>query len=270
MITLQQYINECLTEDQLINNDGIMVNEGFKDIVKRLAVSAAVAAAVINPLSSQVKKTNIESNYLNQIATEYRMSYEKDNHNSKFDIICGLPCDKTTDSWISCLMSLWTLLNGASEYSNVDLSDMGTDMIAKGCIKDIRQVSTPDGKFITMFAVDKNIVTKDIDQKEVAKETIEQQDKSAINMAKYTTNVDKAIDSYKRETGKDCDAVSGGWYKDKQTAYNFAELELATRLSQKTGSTSVSLKDKIRSIKTYHRKESGKYQVVLIVDKGVI
>ncbi len=269
MITLQEYINECLTEDQLISNDGIILNEGFKDIVKRLAVSAAVAAAVINPLSSQVKKTNIESDNLNQIATEYRISYEQDRH-SKCDVVCGLPCNKLSDSWTSCMVSLWTLLNGTSEYSNGDLTKMGEDMITKGCIKDIRQVSTPDGKFITMFAINKNIATKDIDQKEVAKETIEQQDKSAINMTKYITNVDKAIESYKRETGKDCDAVAGGWFKDKQSAYNFAELELATRLSQKTGSASVSLKDKIRSIKTYHRKESGKYQVVLIVDKGVI
>lgn len=269
MITLHDYINECLTEDQLINNDDIMLNEGFKDIVKKLAVSAAVAAAVINPLSSQVKKTNIESDNLNQIATEYKISYEKDMH-SKCDVVCGLPCDKLTDSWTSCMVSLWTLLNGDSKYSNADLTKMGTDMIGKGCIKDIRQVQTPDGKFITMFAVDKNIATKDIDQKEVAKETIEQQDKPATNMTKYTSNVDKAIDSYKKETGKDCDAVTGGWFKDNQSAYDFATLELATRLSQKTGSTSVSLIGKIKSYKTYHRKDTGKYQVVLIVDKGTI
>lgn len=269
MITLQEYITECLTDDQLISNDDIMLNEGFKDIVKRLAVSAAVAAAAINPLSSQVKKTNIESDNLNQIATEYRMSYEKDMH-SKCDVVCGLPCDKLTDSWTSCMVSLWTLLNGTSEYSNADLTKMGEDMVMKGCIKEIRQVSTPDGKFITMFAVNKNIAAKDIDQQEVAKETIEQQDKPTTNMNKYTSNVDKAIDSYKRETGKDCDAVTGGWYRDKQSAYDFAELELATRLSQKNGSTSVSSKDKIKSIKTYHRKDNGKYQVVLIVDKGAI
>ena len=278
MISLQNYLNESLITDQSLLDGQSQIDEGLKDILKKLAMTTVVAAALINPAKAQIEKMNVDSEYLNKISSVYKTNYENE-HNDKCDVVCGLPCDKSTDAWSSCLVSLWTLINGDSKYSSSDLYSMGDKLIMNGCIKDIRNVQTSDGKFVTMFAIKKGIAKSNIDQQDLAQlsvdnETIKSQDNDYKEKSKFDNVKSKVLADYKEKTGKDGEAFIGKSY-EKQSAYDYAELELRAAHARNHGAksgavTNFNMNSKVKDVRIFHNDKNGVYTVVLIVDKGSI
>lgn len=278
MISLQNYLNESLINDQPLLDGQSHIDEGLKDILKKLAMTTVVTAALINPAKAQIEKMNVDSGYLNKISSVYKTNYENE-HNDKCDVVCGLPCDKSTDAWSSCLVSLWTLINGDSKYSSSDLYSMGDKLIMNGCIKDIRNIQTSDGKFVTMFAIKKGIAKSNIDQQDLAQssvdnETIKSQDNEYKEKSKFDNIKSEVLAKYKEKTGKDGEAFIGQ-SREKQSAYDYAELELRAAHARNHGSksgavTNFNMNSKVKDVRIFHNDKTGKYTVVMIVDKGSI
>ena len=270
MISLQNYLNESLINDQPLLDGQSQIDEGLKDILKKLAMTTVVAAALINPAKAQIEKMNVDSEYLNKISSVYKTNYENE-HNDKCDVVCGLPCDKSTDAWSSCLVSLWTLINGDSKYSSSDLYSMGDKLIMNGCIKDIRNVQTSDGKFVTMFAIKKGIAKSNIDQQDLAQSSVDKDTSKSQDSDIHS----RVLRDYKEKTGKDGEAFIGQSH-EKQSAYDFAELELRAAHARNHGAKNgaviqhFNINNKVKDVRIFHNDKTGKYTVVLVVDKGSI
>ena len=274
MISLQNYLNESLINDQPLLDGQSQIDEGLKDILKKLAMTTVVAAALINPAKAQIEKMNVDSEYLNKISSVYKTNYENE-HNDKCDVVCGLPCDKSTDAWSSCLVSLWTLINGDSKYSSSDLYSMGDKLIMNGCIKDIRNVQTSDGKFVTMFAIKKGIAKNNIDQQDLAQSSVDKESVDKDTVKNQDNDIQsRVLKDYKEKTGKDGEAFIGQ-SREKQSAYDYAELELRAAHARNHGAkgvtvTNFNINSKVKDVRIFHNDKTGKYTVVMIVDKGSI
>ena len=271
MISLQNYLNESLINDQPLLDGQSQIDEGLKDILKKLAMTTVVAAALINPAKAQIEKMNVDSEYLNKISSVYKTNYENE-HNDKCDVVCGLPCDKSTDAWSSCLVSLWTLINGDSKYSSSDLYSMGDKLIMNGCIKDIRNVQTSDGKFVTMFAIKKGIAKNNIDQQDLAQSSVDVDKDTPKSQDSDVQS--RVLKDYKEKTGRNGEAFIGQ-SREKQSAYDYAELELRAAHARNHGAKSVTvtnfnINSKVKDVRIFHNGKTGKYTVILVVDKGSI
>ena len=78
MISLQNYLNESLINDQPLLDGQSQIDEGLKDILKKLAMTTVVAAALINPANTQIEKMNVDSEcYKNYLL--YKKSFKKQN-----------------------------------------------------------------------------------------------------------------------------------------------------------------------------------------------
>lgn len=216
MLSLKEYI----TEQQLDNNTYQEINEGvlknatkfLKDNIKKLAVSAAVAASILNPAS--VKATEISGNSGDdlQVLTAQVM---QDTHPTGEvpPAVSGNPCKNPVDALNSAL----SMLSKVLELDDINFNSA----MNNGLITQMHQSKTQDGKVIITFELSKKATSLGMNKNDgdkvvkAIKQHDEQTKKQDFSNDKEMQNIAKKL---KKVYGKKCVIEFTKWHKLRSVA----------------------------------------------------
>ena len=225
MLSLKEYI----TEQQLDNNTYQEINEGvlknatkfLKDNIKKLAVSAAVAASILNPAS--VKATEIQGSSSDglQVLTAQVM---QDNHPTGEvpPAVSGNPCKDSKEAMNSALnmLSIVLDLDGPISFN---------DAISNGLITNLYQGKTQDGKVFYTFELTQKAMSLGMNKKngdkiiKAIKNKEEQTKKQDFSNDKEMKKIIKKVKEY---YGKKCVVEFTNWHKLRSTAGFSASMKM--------------------------------------------
>lgn len=225
MLSLKEYI----TEQQLDNETYQEINEGvlknatkfLKDNIKKLAVSAAVAASILNPAS--VKATEISGNSDDdlQVLTAQVMN---DTHPTGEvpPAVSGNPCKNPVDALNSALSMLSTVLE-------LDDNISFNSAMSNGLITQMHQSKTQDGKVIVTFELSKKATSLGMNKKDGDKvvKAIKQHDEQTKKQDfSNDKEIQKIIKKLKKVYGKKCIIEFTKWHKLRSTAGFSASMKM--------------------------------------------
>ncbi len=243
MITLQQYLNENLDINEgikdsiknIIKNFEAKIKKlDYKSIISKFVVSTALAASLLNPMKIHAEKLPYNSGDYSNINAYIAKNDKADGERYAFSAFGKDNEDAVKNAFALLHMSIYG--------DNFDMSrDSKYNAIKdrKDLVDDYKLNETADGKivctlFLTSYAANmtripglykisngkvKNLVNnkKSVSDKNY-KYHMDEDNEEIAQMCK------DAIDYYKEKTGKDCEAIAGSPYRDRQDARRDVEM----------------------------------------------
>lgn len=225
MLSLKEYI----TEQQLDNETYQAINEGvikdatkfLKDNIKKLAVSAAVAASILNPAS--VKATEIQGSSSDglQVLTAQVM---QDNHPTGEipPAVSGNPCKNSVDALNSALSML-------SKVLDLDGPISFNDAMSNGLITNLYQGKTQDSKVFYTFELTQKAMSLGMNKKngdKVVKAIKQHDEKTKKQDFSNDKEMKKIIKKVKEYYGKKCIVEFTNWHKLRSSAGISASMKM--------------------------------------------
>ena len=221
MLSITEYINESIRIEEKIN-EGIIKDTAnfFKDNIKKIAVSAAVAASILNPASVKAVNIDASSSESPQVVTAQVMN---DVHKTG-DVppgVSGIAKSNANDAMDSAL----GMLSDALGVEKMSLAEA----TMRGLITNVYMSNTSDGYKIVTLQLSKNAANIAMNKKNadnVMKEINKKQEQSK----KQDFSNDKEIQKKRRSMDKIQLLNLHHGIKQKVLLYNLYHLKLVNLL----------------------------------------
>lgn len=222
MLSITEYINESISIEEKIN-EGIIKDTAnfFKDNIKKIAVSAAVAASILNPASVKAVNIDASSSESPQVVTAQVMN---DTHKTG-DVppgVSGIAKSNANDAMDSAL----GMLSDALGVEKMSLAEA----TMRGLITNVYMSNTSDGYKIVTLQLSKNAANiamnkKNADNvmKEINKKQ-EQRKKQDFSNDKEIQKIEKKI---KKKYGQNSIIEFTSWYKTSDLALKSISLKVS-------------------------------------------
>ena len=222
MLSITEYINESLSIEEEIN-EGIIKDTAtfFKDNIKKIAVSAAVAASILNPASVKAVNIDASSSESPQVVTAQVMN---DTHKTG-DVppgVSGIAKSNANDAMDSAL----GMLSDALGVEKMSLAEA----TMRGLITNVYMSNTSDGYKIVTLQLSKNAANiamnkKNADNvmKEINKKQ-EQRKKQDFSNDKEIQKIEKKI---KKKYGQNSIIEFTSWHKTSDLALKSISLKVS-------------------------------------------
>ena len=222
MLSITEYINESLSIEEEINEGIIKDTVNFlKDNIKKIAVSAAVAASILNPASVKAVNIDASSSESPQIVAAQVM---KDVHKTG-DVppaVSGIAKENPNDAMDSALDMLSIAL-GVEKMSLAEAT-------MSGLITDVYMSNTSDGQKIVTLQLSKDATNIAMNKKNgdnVMKEINKQQKQNKKQDFSNDKEIQKIEKKIKKVYGKNSIIEFTSWYKTKGIALQSLSLKVS-------------------------------------------
>ena len=221
MLSITEYINESLSIEEEINEGIIKDTANFlKDNIKKIAVSAAVAASILNPASVKAVNIDASSSESPQVVTTQVMN---DVHKTG-DVppgVSGIAKTNANDAMSSAL----GMLSDALGVEKMSLAEA----TMKGLVTDVYIVKTSDGKHIVTLQLSKNATNIAMNKKNadnVMKEINKKQEQSKKQDFSNDKEIQKIEKKIKKKYGQNSIIEFTSWNKTSDLALKSISLKV--------------------------------------------
>ena len=222
MLSITEYINESISIEEKINEGIIKDTANFlKDNIKKIAVSAAVAASILNPASVKAVNIDASSSESPQVVAAQVM---KDVHKTG-DVppaVSGIAKENPNDAMNSALDMLSIAL-GVEKMSLAEAT-------MSGLITDVYMSNTSDGQKIVTLQLSKDATNIAMNKKNgdnVMKEINKQQKQNKKQDFSNDKEIQKIEKKIKKVYGKNSIIEFTSWHKTKGIALQSLSLKVS-------------------------------------------
>ena len=221
MLSITEYINESLSIEEEINEGIIKDTANFlKDNIKKIAVSAAVAASILNPASVKAVNIDASSSESPQVVTAQVM---KDTHKTG-DVppgVSGIAKSNANDAMDSAL----GMLSDALGVEKMSLAEA----TMRGLITNVYMSNTSDGYKIVTLQLSKNATNIAMNKKNadnVMKEINKQQKQNKKQDFSSDKEIKKIEKKVRKMHGKNSIIEFTSWHKTSNLALQSLSLKV--------------------------------------------